>query len=196
MELSEITGNNEVITLSDITGQFKTKTQRQDFYEPQPDDGGPDDGLAALADPDGTALSEETEEESQPIDPERARRTGMRIARVVDTAFSFAASSFIAPGSDNEYRADDKDLEDIGECWGEIAEDKGWSMSPSVQLVFLYAIVYGPLLKSALDDRRIMQLEQRQRETEQRQVEHGDRIGQLESELERLRGERGGEAKS
>ena len=52
MELSEITGNNEVITLSDITGQFKTKTQRQDFYEPQPDD-----GLAALADPDGTASS-------------------------------------------------------------------------------------------------------------------------------------------
>lgn len=176
--------DDNIITLDDITGQFKTKTQRQEYYEPQPE---PSSDLdASLIDPDGETTAADfsgvwnPEEETKEVSPERAHRTGERIARVIDTGFNFLASNFIAKDSGKEYKADADDLADLAEAWGEIADEKQWEFSPGWQLIILYAIVYGPLAKEAFNDRRIMEIEQKQREQD-------EKMRQLEHELARIR---------
>ena len=176
--------DDNIITLDDITGQFKTKTQRQEYYEPKPEPSSDFD--SSLIDPDGETTAADfsgvwnPEEETKEISPERAHRTGERIARVIDTGFNFLASNFIAKDSGKEYKADADDLADIAEAWGDIAEEKQWEFSPGWQLIILYAIVYGPLAKEAFNDRRIMEIEQKQREQD-------EKMRQLEHELARIR---------
>lgn len=175
----------KMITLDDITGQFKTKTQRQSYYEPEPE---PTSDLdASLIDPEGeTTASDYTgvwspdNDDVKVVSPERAHRTGERIARVIDTGFNFLASNFIAKDSGKEYKADAKDLADIAEAWGDIAEEKQWEFSPGWQLIILYAIVYGPLAKEAFNDRRLMEIENKQREQD-------EKMKQLQDELARIR---------
>lgn len=176
--------DDNIITLDDITGQFKTKTQRQEYYEQELED--TSDLDASLIDPNRETTAADftgvwnPKEETKEISPERAHRTGERISRVIDTAFNFLASNFIAKDSGKEYKADADDLADIAEAWGEIAEDKQWEFSPGWQLIILYAIVYGPLTKEAFNDRRIMEIEQKQREQD-------EKMRQLEHELARIR---------
>lgn len=176
--------DDNIITLDDITGQFKTKTQRQEYYEPKPE---PSSDLDfSLIDPNRETTAADLsgvwnpEEETKDVSPERAHRTGERIARVIDTGFNFLASNFIAKDSGKEYKADADDLADIAEAWGDIAEEKQWEFSPGWQLIILYAIVYGPLAKEAFNDRRIMEIEQKQREQD-------EKMRQLEHELARIR---------
>lgn len=183
--------DDNIITLDDITGQFKTKTQRQEYYEPKPE---PSSDLdASLIDPDGETTAADfsgvwnPEEETKEVSPDRAHRTGERIARVIDTGFNFLASNFIAKDSGKEYKADADDLADIAEAWGDIAEEKQWEFSSGWQLIILYAIVYGPLAKEAFNDRRIMEIEQKQLEQEakmrqmQNEIEQLNRIKQYEA---------------
>ena len=187
--------DDNIITLDDITGQFKTKTQRQEYYEQELED--TSDLDASLIDPNRETTAADftgvwnPKEETKEISPERAHRTGERISRVIDTAFNFLASNFIAKDSGKEYKADADDLADIAEAWGEIAEDKQWEFSPGWQLIILYAIVYGPLTKEAFNDRRIMEIEQKQLEQEakmrqmQNEIEQLNRIRQYEAEAAR-----------
>lgn len=176
--------DDNIITLDDITGQFKTKTQRQSYYEPEPE--ATSDLDPSLIDPEGETTAADfsgvwnPEEETKEVSPERAHRTGERIARVIDTGFNFLASNFIAKDSGKEYKADADDLADLAEAWGDIAEEKQWEFSPGWQLIILYAIVYGPLAKEAFNDRRIMEIEQKQREQD-------EKMRQLEHELARIR---------
>lgn len=188
---SEYDNPGDILTLSDITGQFGTKTQRQDYYEPKPES--PSDGLdPSLTDPDGEAAAEssaldfmDAPEPEKEISPERCQRTGKRIAKAIDTGFNFVASNFIAKDSGNEYKADKDDLADLGEAWGELAQEKQWDMSPVWQVLLLSALVYIPLAKQAFNDRRIMELERKQEEQEQRQQSQEERIKELENELYR-----------
>lgn len=186
----------KMITLADITGQFATKTQRQSCYEPEPEATSDLDPI--LIDPEGeTTASDYTgvwspgNDDVKLVCPERAHRTGERIARVIDTGFSFLASNVVAKGSGKEYKANEKDLADIAEAWGDIAEDKQWEFSPGWQLLILYFIVYGPLAKEAFNDRRIMEIEQKQLEQEakmrqmQNEIEQLTRIRQYEAEAAR-----------
>lgn len=183
--------DDNIITLDDVTGQFKTKTQRQEYYEPKSEPSSDFD--SSLIDPDGETTAADfsgvwnPEEETKEVSPERAHRTGERIARVIDTGFNFLASNFIAKDSGKEYKADADDLADIAEAWGDIAEEKQWEFSPGWQLIILYAIVYGPLAKEAFNDRRIMEIEQKQLEQEakmrqmQNEIEQLNRIRQYEA---------------
>ena len=185
--LDDLMGNapdDNVKSLNDITDMFSVKTQRQAYYEPELEE--TSDLDASLIDPDGETTAADfsgvwnPEEETKVVSPERAHRTGERIARVIDTGFNFLASNFIAKDSGKEYKADAKDLEDIAEAWGEISDEKQWEFSPGWQLIILYAIVYGPLTKEAFNDRRIMEIEQKQREQD-------EKMRQLQDELARLR---------
>ena len=114
------------------------------------------------------------------MSPERAHRTGERIARVIDTGFNFIASNLIAKDSGKDYKASEKDLDDIAQAWGDIAEDRQWEFSPAWQLVILYAIVYGPLAKEALNDRRVMEIERRQEQQD-------EKIKLMQYELDNIR---------
>lgn len=187
-DINDLKGNAPVITLADITGRFGTRTQRQDYYETKEEQQTAEQQKFVrdpLYDPanettasDYSGIYEDEEQLKRMISPERARRTGKRIAQVIDTGFNFLASNFIAKDSGNEYKADAKDLEDIAEAWGEIAEEKQWEVSPYMSLMVLYAIVYAPLAKQAFNDRRLVVVETRQNTLE-------DKIKALENELAR-----------
>lgn len=155
----------------DEIADFATPTQRQDYYEPKPEPENADGYFpASLTDPDGEAYTpiEGLDEGEQPtVSPEKAQRTGDRIARLADTAIDFALSNFVAHNNES-YKADEKDLQDIADCWGEIAGEHNWDIGPGITLVFLYMMVYGPLVKQAVADRRMAEIEARQNELENR----------------------------
>jgi hypothetical protein len=187
MDINDLKGDAPVITLADITGRFGTRTQRQDYYETKEEQQtaeqqkfvrdplyGPAQETTAS---DYSGIYEDEEQLERMISPERARRTGKRIAQVIDIGFNFVASNFIAH-SDKDYKANPSDLEDIAEAWGEIAEEKQWEVSPYMSLMVLYAIVYAPLAKQAFNDRRLTEVETRQNTLE-------DKIKALENELAR-----------
>lgn len=187
--------DQNILSLDDITGSFKTKTQRQEYYQPEEEEE-ISDLDASLIDPDNETTpsdftgvwSPDEDGETRAVSPERAHRTGERIARVIDTGFSFVVSNFIAKDSGKDYKADEKDLHDIAEAWGDMAEDKQWEFSPGWQLVILYAIVYGPLTKEAFNDRRMMEIEDRQNALE-------EKIRQQQYELDRIREQEAAEAR-
>lgn len=170
--------NNDFVPFEEIENAFKTPTQRQADYEPNPEPSTgsgttttpPMGDLGHLADPTGEAFREFQQVEIEPapkVDHDHAMRTGERIARMVDTGIDFTLSNFVAH-NDESYRADERDLQDIAECWGELAEEKGWSLGPEWSLVILYIMVYGPLVKQAFTDRRMAELEARQAALEER----------------------------
>ena len=187
MDINDLKGDAPVITLADITGRFGTRTQRQDYYETKEEQQTAEQQKFVrdpLYDPaqettasDYSGIYEDEEQLERVISPERARRTGKRIAQAIDIGFNFFASNFIAH-SDKDYKANPSDLEDIAEAWGEIAEEKQWEVSPYMSLMVLYAIVYAPLAKQAFNDRRLAEVETRQDTLE-------DKIKALENELAR-----------
>lgn len=185
MDINDLKGDAPVITLDEITGKFNTRTQRQDYYEPKLEESA--DIASDLIDPDGETKAPgyngmwnpEDEEDIQVVTPDEAQRTGKRIAQVIDTSFNFIASKFIAH-NDKDYKANPSDLEDIAQAWGEIAEEKQWKVSPYMQLMVLYAIVYAPLAKQAFTDRKVAEIENRQNSQD-------EQIKALSNELARLK---------
>ena len=157
------TAGEKYVSFEEVENAFKTPTQRQADYEHQPDPEPPTGDLSNLADPMGDAFHdfEQLPDEPEPVSPEKAQRTGMRIARLVDTGIDFTLSKLVAK-NDNSYKAEDRDLEDIAECWGEVAQEKGWSIGPEWTLAILYIMVYVPLVKQAIADRRFAEIEARQ----------------------------------
>lgn len=182
--LNDLTGGEKMITLADITGKFNTRTQRQDYYEPKEEQ---TEGAGTnIYDPYGETTAadysgawDDAQEQERTVSPERAHRTGKRIAQVIDVGFNFVASNFIAH-NDKEYKANPSDLEDIAQAWGDIAEDRQWEFSPYMQLMVLYGIVYAPLAKQAFNDRRLTEVENRQNSQE-------EQIKALQNELARLK---------
>jgi len=182
------------LTLADIEAEFSRPTQAQAApvagdIPPQliNPDNEPD------PQPEVPGFGDETDSDRPEVSPERAQRTGERIARLIDTGFSFTASSFIAK-NDKEYRADPRDLQDIAEAWGEIAQEHNISIGPEWTLVILYIMVYGPLLKEAIDDRRLRLIEEEQQRQNLIQQQQEARIREVEKILEMERAKKQKEA--
>ena len=171
--------NTGFVSFDEIENAFKTPTQRQDYYEPQLSSQPGNDDLGRLADPNGTAheLDHETLEAETVVDHEHAMRTGERIARLIDTGIDFTLSNFVARNGES-YRADERDLQDIAEAWGEISEEHNWNIGPEWTLAILYLMVYGPLVKQAVADRRMAELEARQQILEERMAAYEDQAPQ------------------
>lgn len=166
------TGGTSFVSFDEIENAFKTPTQYQHFYE-NPEQSGPryepsDEFPPNLVDPDGTANEPETVEAETVVDHDHAMRTGERIARLIDTGIDFTLSNFVARNGQT-YRADERDLQDIAEAWGEISEEHNWNIGPEWTLAILYVMVYGPLVKQAMYDRRMAEMEERIRILEQKQ---------------------------
>lgn len=170
------TDNNNFVSFDEIENAFKTPTQYQHFYE-NPEKSGPqyepsDEFPPNLVDPDGQAFSdfERLDDEPAPqVDHEHAMRTGERIARLIDTGIDFALTNFVAKNGES-YHADERDLQDIAEAWGEVSEEHNWNIGPEWTLAILYIMVYGPLVKQAFTDRRMAMIEERQK-TMQAQID-------------------------
>ena len=167
--------NTGFVSFDEIENAFKTPTQYQHFYE-NPEKSGPqyepsDEFPPNLVDPDGQAFSdfERLDDDPAPqVDHEHAMRTGERIARLIDTGIDFTLSNFVARNGES-YRADERDLQDIAEAWGEVSEEHNWNIGPEWTLAILYVMVYGPLVKQAVADRRMAEMEARQAAMEAQQ---------------------------
>ena len=156
------------VSFDELENAFKTPTQYQHFYEdPQRPSAAQAEFPDALVNPDGDSYEQLDDDDTQPDSHDQAMRTGERIARLVDSGIDFTLSNFVARNGES-YRADERDLQDIAEAWGEMAEEKDWNIGPEWSLVILYLMVYGPLLKQALYDRRMVELEARQQQLEAR----------------------------
>lgn len=166
---SSSANNTGFVSFDEIENAFKTPTQRQDYYEPKPSSAPSNDDLGHLADPDGSANEPEPEtvEAETVVDHDHAMRTGERIARLIDTGIDFALSNFVARNGES-YRADERDLQDIADAWGEVSEEHQWNIGPEWTLAILYVMVYGPLVKQALYDRRMDEMEARLKKQEER----------------------------
>lgn len=183
------------LTLDYFTDQFDKKTQYAEFYEPKVEEPGEGDIPRNLSNPDnedtgaderqGVGIWSPDGEEAREVNPERFGKTGRNIARLIDTGFDFAMTNFVAKDSQKSYKASEKDIDDIAEAWSEIAEEKQWDLGPGWRLILLYIIVYGPLTKQALADRRLAELERRADETEETLRQQADQIKELKNELYR-----------
>lgn len=153
----------QFVSFDEVENAFKTPTQRQADYEPKPEPAPGTDDLGRLADPDGSAHDPEPiPVEAEPVvDHEHAQRTGERIARLIDNGIDFTLSNLVARNGES-YHADERDLQEIAEAWGEISEERQWNIGPEMTLAILYVMVYGPLVKQAVTDRRLAMMEQRQ----------------------------------
>lgn len=180
------------LTLDYFTDQFDKKTQYAEFYEPKVEEPGEGEIPRSLLNPDnedsgadeqpGGGFWSPEEEEPREVNPERFGKTGRNIARLIDTGFDFAMTNFVAKDSQKSYKASEKDIDDIAEAWSEIAEEKQWDLGPGWRLLLLYIIVYGPLTKQALADRRLAELERRADLTEETLRQQAERIKELENE--------------
>lgn len=153
------------VSFEEMEAAFGTPTQRQDYYE-RSDERPSDSFDPSLTDPNHTANEPEELEAETVVDHEHAMRTGERIARLIDTGIDFTLSNLVAKNGES-YRADEKDLQDIAEAWGEISEEHNWNIGPEWTLAILYIMVYGPLVKQAIADRRMAELEARVNRLEQ-----------------------------
>ena len=171
---------------------FDKKTQYAEFYEPKVEEPGEGEIPRSLLNPDnedggadeqpGGGFWSPEEDEPREVNPERFGKTGRNIARLIDTGFDFAMTNFVAKDSQKSYKASEKDIDDIAEAWSEIAEEKQWNLGPGWRLLLLYIIVYGPLTKQALADRRLAELERRADLTEETLRQQAERIKELENE--------------
>lgn len=159
----------QFVSFDEIENAFKTPTQRQADYERKPDPAPGSDDLGRLADPDGSARDPEPVpvEAENVVDREHAQKTGERIARLIDSGIDFTLSNFVARNGES-YHADERDLKDIADAWGEISEEHQWNIGPEMTLVILYVMVYGPLVKQAITDRRLAAIEAEQQALKQR----------------------------
>lgn len=183
--------NSEILSLDDFTSAFDKKTQYAEFFEPKPETKTTEEIPENLIDPDGEGRADERpsdsvwspeSEDREPVNPERFARTGKHIAKFIDTGFDLTMSNLVAKGSGKSYHASDKDLEDLAEAWGELAEEKQWEMGPVPHLLLLNAAIYGPLVKTAIDDRRFMELHQRADEIEEKLKKQAQEIERLKNE--------------
>lgn len=182
------------LTLDYFTGQFEKKTQYADFFEPKVEEASAGDIPHDLIDPDHDADRADErpgggiwspEGEEREVNPERFSETGRNIARIIDTGFDFCMTNLVVKDSQKSYKASERNIDDIAEAWSEIAEEKQWDLGPGWRLLLLYVIVYGPLTKQAIADKRMAELERRQDETEEKMRQYEDRIKELENERSR-----------
>ena len=98
------------------------------------------------------------EEFTEPITPEKAERTGERLARITDTIISNTCSIIASSDEVDKYKADERDLKDIAEAFSQLSIAKDIDLPPGVTLVVLLVMVYLPKFKIALNDRRYNRL--------------------------------------
>ena len=195
-----VSGETGILTIDDFTSQFDKKTQYAEFFEPKQESKTADEIPNNLIDPDGAAAADEQpgggvwnpdEEEHKPVNPERFAKTGYHIAKLFDTGFDLTMSNLVAKGSGNSYHASEKDIDDLGEAWGELAEDKQWELGPGLRVALLTIAIYIPLARKAFEDRRIMELERRADDTERILKEQAAEIKRLKDEQYRRNNENG-----
>jgi hypothetical protein len=96
------------------------------------------------------------------LSPEAARRSGERIAKLIDGTFATGASFYARnPGNFEKYAATPGQLEDLSDAWADMAEQTGVEMPPWVMLAILNLTTYLPKAIEAHNDKRFAEVNNR-----------------------------------
>jgi len=90
----------------------------------------------------------------EPVDPEKALRSGKRIAKMVDAVLAGGATIYAKSDDFSEYKATDEDIDDLSEAWADVSQEYNIEMNPWFNVAFLSLATYGPLYFKASNDRR------------------------------------------
>lgn len=88
-----------------------------------------------------------------------ALRSGKRLAKTIDSGFSFLAGLYSKVEDPSKYKATEGDLNDLADPLAEISEKYNFNMSPEARLIFLLLTIYGPRTIQAINDKRIPELQ-------------------------------------
>lgn len=113
---------------------------------------------------------------SEPLSEEDAQRSGKRLAKTIDSTFSFLAGLYAKSDDVTKYKATPGEIDDLADPFTEISQKYNFAISPEWRAIFLLITIYGPRAILAVNDRRINQLEDRVQKIE-------DQIREKESEL-------------
>ncbi len=125
--------------------------------------------------------------EPEPIDPEKAKRTGRRTAVMIDGAMGFVNGSLIAKADETDpYKASPGELNDLSDAWAEVAEEYSFSVNPWFKLGMLNLTTYLPRSIKAMNDRKYNILKQEMEEMKKSQEDLKHQIDQLQSKKDEL----------
>lgn len=98
---------------------------------------------------------------SEPLTEEEANRSGKRLAKTIDSTFSFLAGLYAKSEDVSKYKATPGEIDDLADPLTEISQKYNFAISPEWRAIFLLITIYGPRAILAVNDRRINQLEDR-----------------------------------
>lgn len=119
-------------------------------------------------------------EPAEPMDPEEAKRSGLRLAKTLDGIISMGASAYAKEKDRKKYQASEGEINDLADPLGELSQKYNFNLSPEVRALFLIVTTYWPKLLEASNDRRINLLNDRIAELESKERERENRLADLE----------------
>ena len=157
--------DNSYMEFDELMKEYALETQENAKYHAHemPTEAGP--GIEATQPVSGFMPQMESSssifsKRTEPIDPEKAARSGMRLAKMLDGAISTGAAMFIAKTDDtSRYKASEGDVKDVADALSEVTAEYNLDISPWFQVAFIVGIVYMPILTKAFNDKRINELE-------------------------------------
>ena len=119
-------------------------------------------------------------EPAEPLDPEAAKRSGLRMAKTIDGMLSLGASAYAKEKERKKYQASEGELNDLADPLSELSVKYDFQLSPEIRLMFLLVTIYSPKFMQAANDRRINELNSKIADLERREKEREERLRDLE----------------
>ncbi len=95
----------------------------------------------------------------------RAARTPAKfVVGALDGGLAYLSSVIAKSDESDSYKASKDEREQLTDLWAEYLKGKGADLPPGVMILVMTAIVYGPKVKMAWDDRKKNELVREQRE--------------------------------
>ena len=100
-------------------------------------------------------------EATAPIDPERARRAGLRAAKMANGVLSVTAALIAKENNTDKYGAEKGEIDDLAEAWADVSTEYEFTINPWISVGLLTISVYMPKFLQAMEDRKVNQLNKR-----------------------------------
>lgn len=115
---------------------------------------------------------------AQPFDPEKAKRAGMRAAKMANGVLSVTAALIAKEHDTDKYSAEREEINDLAEAWADVSTEYEFSVNPWFSVILLTISIYMPKFLQAMEDRKVNQLNRRIDDLERT---FNDKLAQIET---------------
>lgn len=162
----------------DMPGFNNANHDRQSTIEPET---ATNESVNDIFDPVTQSTEKQTENKKE-FDPEKNKRTGLRIARTIDRFAAFGSMKVALSNDMSTYQATQNELNDLGDEWSEYTKDMNIDMPPWMSLAILNFTVYMPKVVKAFNDKRLHE--------QQNQINnHDEQLDNLKRKVDNLENE-------